>query len=338
MRIQNNVSSKPYNTFGLDTSFNTLITVGEVSDLFYLKEILKSSKTRILGGGSNILLLKPNTDPVILIDIKGIEILKEEDAYALVKFGAGEIWHDAVLWAIENNLGGIENLSLIPGKCGAAPMQNIGAYGVEIKDVLHSVTAYDTESNSELVFHNEECGFGYRTSNFKTIWKGRMVITSIILKLTKDGYHVLNDSYGAVTNHLKENRITQPSIVDLGEVISDIRRQKLPDPKVLGNSGSFFKNPIVSKEKANQLLVSYAKMPTYPVDADMVKLSAGWIIDQCGLKGQRVGDAGTYKNQALVLVNHGNATGKEIHEFSKQVQSNVKEKFGIELEPEVNIW
>ena len=338
MRIQNNVSSKPYNTFGLDTSFNTLITVGEVSDLFYLKEILKSSKTRILGGGSNILLLKPNTDPVILIDIKGIEILKEEDAYALVKFGAGEIWHDAVLWAIENNLGGIENLSLIPGKCGAAPMQNIGAYGVEIKDVLHSVTAYDTESNSELVFHNEECGFGYRTSNFKTIWKGRMVITSIILKLTKDGYHVLNDSYGAVTNHLKEKRITQPSIVDLGEVISDIRRQKLPDPKVLGNSGSFFKNPIVSKEKANQLLVSYAKMPTYPVDADMVKLSAGWIIDQCGLKGQRVGDAGTYKNQALVLVNHGNATGKEIHEFSKQVQSTVKEKFGIELEPEVNIW
>ena len=256
----------------------------------------------------------------------------------MVKFGAGEIWHDAVLWAIENNLGGIENLSLIPGKCGAAPMQNIGAYGVEIKDVLHSVTAYDTKTNNELVFHNEECGFGYRTSNFKTIWKGRMVITSIILKLTKDGYHVLNDSYGAVTNHLKEKGITQPSIADLGEVISDIRRQKLPDPKVLGNSGSFFKNPIVSKEKANQLLASYAKMPTYPVDADMVKLSAGWIIDQCGLKGQRVGDAGTYKNQALVLVNHGNATGKEIHEFSKQVQSNVKEKFGIELEPEVNIW
>jgi len=338
MQIQNNVSSKPYNTFRIDTSFNTLITVDGVSDLFYLREVLKKPETRILGGGSNILLLKPNIDPIILIDIKGIEILKDAEAYVLVKFGAGEIWHDVVQWAIENNYGGIENLSFIPGKCGAAPMQNIGAYGVEIKDVLHSVTAFDTESNSELVFHNEECGFGYRTSNFKTIWKERMVITSIILKLTKDGYHVIKDSYGAVTNNLENKGISNPSISDLGEVISSIRRHKLPDPKVLGNSGSFFKNPIVSITKANQLLESYTNMPTYPADADMVKLSAGWIIDQCGLKGERVGDTGTYKNQALVLVNHGNATGKEIYDFSKQVQLTVKEKFGIELEPEVNIW
>ncbi len=338
MWIQNDVSSKSYNTFGIDSTFNTLIGVDKVSDLFYLRDVLKKSNTRILGGGSNILLVKPSQYPVILIDIKGIKVIKEMEDYVLAQFGAGEIWHNAVLWAIGNKFGGIENLSLIPGKCGAAPMQNIGAYGVEIKDVLHSVTAFDTHSDSELVFHNEECGFGYRTSYFKTKWKDRLIITSIILKLTTQGHHHLNTSYGAVSKQLEDRRISNPSISDLGEVISDIRRQKLPDPEELGNSGSFFKNPIVPESVAVGLLASYQNMPTYDAGEGKKKLSAGWLIDQCGLKGKRVGDTGTFKNQALVLVNHGNATGKDILDFSTDVQLSVKEKFDIDLEPEVNIW
>ena len=338
MWIQNDVSAQPYNTFGIDNCFKTLIGVDKVSDLFYIKEILKEPTTRILGGGSNILLVEPNVHPVILIDIKGIGVIKEEAEYALVQFGAGEVWHDAVQWAIANQYGGIENLSLIPGKCGAAPMQNIGAYGVEIKDILHSVTAYDTQSGSELVFHNEECGFGYRTSHFKSKWKGRLIISSIILKLSTKGYHTLNSSYGAVAKQLEERGISNPTIEDLGDVISDIRRQKLPDPKLLGNSGSFFKNPIIAESVASQLQATYVNMPTYDAGVGEKKLSAGWLIDKCGLKGKRVGETGTYKNQALVLVNHGKATGKNILDFSKDVQDSVKETFGIELEPEVNIW
>jgi UDP-N-acetylmuramate dehydrogenase len=255
----------------------------------------------------------------------------------LVKFSAGENWHDAVMWAVENNYGGIENLSLIPGKCGAAPMQNIGAYGIEIKDVLLAVYAFDTEKKQEFIFHNHECGFGYRTSNFKTIWKDKFIITEIVLKLTKPGYHIIDKSYGAIQSELDARGIGSPSIKDLSDVVIHIRQSKLPDPQELGNAGSFFKNPVISTSKFEALKSSFPEMPHYPAQ-DKIKLPAGWLIDQCGWKGITEGQVGTYKHQALVLVNHGQASGEDVLNFSKKINASVEEKFGVELEMEVNVW
>lgn len=335
MRIQNQVSSKKYNSFQIDVNLDCLIEIEDYADLDALD---LDSGFKILGGGSNVLMVSDLKKPLVHICIKGKEILKEEDDYVLVKLAAGENWHEAVLWAIEQGYGGIENLSLIPGKCGAAPMQNIGAYGVEIKDVLHSVYVYDIENAYHKIFHASECGFGYRSSNFKTIWKDKFIITAIVLRLSKDGHHVINTSYGAIKNSLEQNNISEPGIGDVSKAVIEIRQSKLPDPKVIGNAGSFFKNPIVAKELYDKIAVDYPGMPAYPA-GDKIKLAAGWLIEQCGWKGLKEDSgAGSYKDQALVLVNHGTAKGEDILAIAKKIQHSVSERFGVDLEPEVNIW
>ena len=336
MRISNNVSAKDLNSFGIDVSINTLIELQSKEDLYHLSDF-DSSSIKILGGGSNVLLTNTIEQPLISVNHKGIELVKEEEEYVLVSFAAGEVWHDAVLWAVENGYGGIENLSLIPGKCGAAPIQNIGAYGVEIKDVLHALKAFHLKENIECTFHNQECAFAYRNSHFKNKWKGKYLITEIILKLTKPGFHKLNISYGAISKHLEDKGVTQATIADVSETVISIRQLKLPDPKVVGNAGSFFKNPIIDIEKFTELQAQYENIPNYPA-GENIKLAAGWLIDQCGWKGKVVGDTGTYKNQALVLVNRGEATGLEILAVAEKIQKDVLEKFGVTLEREVNVW
>lgn len=336
MQIQNNVSSKSFNTFRANVHIDTLISIDTVEDFYQLKK-LRNSGFRILGGGSNVLFTKDMHEPLVLINTKGIEVIKEEDSYVLVSIAAGEVWHDTVLWAIKQNYGGIENLSLIPGKCGAAPIQNIGAYGVEIKDVLHAVKAFNLETQIEQIFHNAECGFAYRMSHFKSKWKEQFLITDIILKLSKPNFHKINISYGAISSELEKKGITKPTIKNVSDAVIDIRSSKLPDPQVIGNAGSFFKNPIVDPDVYNSLAQDFSDMPNYPA-GDKVKLAAGWLIDQCGWKGKRVGDTGTYDNQALVIVNRGEASGADILAVAQQIQKDVVNKFGIELEPEVNIW
>ena len=336
MIITNNVSTRSHNTFGIDASFDTLIQIDSDEDFYYLDQ-WKDSEIKILGGGSNVLLTDDIHIPVFNINNKGFRILKDAEGYVLVNIAAGEIWHDAVLWAVNNGYGGIENLSLIPGKCGAAPIQNIGAYGVEIKDILHTVKAYDREQGVVKFFYNQECAFGYRSSNFKTIWKGQYVITDIILQLTKPNYHIINTSYGAISGELEKRGISNPNIKDISDVVINIRASKLPDPKVIGNAGSFFKNPIIDKETFEKLQTAYPNIPNYPAGED-IKLAAGWLIDQCGWKGRVVGNTGTYKHQALVIVNHGDASGTEVKAVAQSIQKDVLEKFKINIEPEVNIW
>lgn len=338
MIISNDCSSLGYNTFGIDVNVPTLIEISNKQDLSSIVRKFSESKCHVLGGGSNILLTKDLEAPLLYINTKGVELIKEADDYVLVKVEAGESWHEIVLWAISQNYGGIENLSLIPGKCGAAPMQNIGAYGVEIKDILHAVSAYKLSDGHEYTFHNEECGFGYRTSNFKTIWKDQFIISDIILRLTKEGHHELNTSYGAISSELEKLGITNPSIQDISDVVIEIRKSKLPYPEEVGNAGSFFKNPIISKSQYDTLIAKYPNMPSYPVDAQHVKVPAGWLIDQCGWKGKVVGQTGTYKNQALVLVNHGSASGEEIYDLSTDIKDSVKQTYNITLEREVNVW
>ena len=335
MRIQNNVSSKNYNSFQIDVDLDCLIEIQDFDDLDDLDII---TPFYILGGGSNILMLSDVSRPMVHIDIKGKEILMESESYVLVKVGAGENWHQTVLWAIDNNYGGIENLSLIPGRCGAAPMQNIGAYGVEIKDVLHSVYVFDVEDKLHKILHASECNFAYRSSNFKTIWKDKFIITAIVLQLAREGYHTINSSYGAINAKLAEKNISDPSIRQISDAVIEIRSSKLPDPKKIGNAGSFFKNPIIDREKHESMVTAYPNMPSYP-SGDKIKLAAGWLIDQCGWKGYRdESGAGSHKDQALVLVNHGTASGRDILAIAKKIKQSVKEKFGVELEEEVNIW
>ncbi len=338
MIISNDLSSIGYNTFGIDVTIDTFIELTDKSDLRVIRKNILESGYYILGGGSNILLSQNISKPVIQVNIKGIELLKDAEEYVLVKLAAGESWHEIVLWAVAQGYGGIENLSLIPGKCGAAPMQNIGAYGVEIKDVIHAVVAYKLEDGNEYTFHREECGFGYRTSNFKTKWKDDFIITDIVLKLSKPGFHILNTSYGAIEAELQKRAISQPTIEDVSKVVISIRQAKLPYPDKIGNAGSFFKNPIISIELYENLISSYPDMPSYPVDDVSIKVPAGWLIDQCGWKGRIVGQTGTYKNQALVLVNHGKATGAEVFNLSEQIKASVLAKYQIGLEREVNVW
>ena len=338
MEIKHNLSSKSYNSFGIDSPIITMIEINDKKELFLLKDVLQNQSIKVLGGGSNILLTSKLEAPILHVNNQGIEIVKDAETYVLVRFEAGEVWTDAVSWAVDNGYGGIENLALIPGRCGAAPMQNIGAYGIEIKDVLHTVTAYERESGLEYILHNSECHFGYRSSHFKTKWKDKFIITSIVLKLTKDGYHKLNTSYGAINQSLMTKGITEPSISNVMKVVTEIRQAKLPDPKQIGNAGSFFKNPIVSKATYERLILEFPDMPSYPIDESMTKIPAAWLIDQCGWKGKVIGKTGTYKNQALVIVNHGDANGQDIYDLSQKILESVQSKYNVTLEREVNIW
>ena len=333
--FQSNFDLRPYNTFGISVIAENFAKFSTIDELKQLLEASKSQPRLILGGGSNILLKNNVPGFVLKNDLKGIEVVNQDEKNVLVKAGAGEIWHDFVLWSLDQNLGGIENLSLIPGSVGAAPMQNIGAYGVEIKDVFDSLEAVDVESGELKVFTSQDCEFGYRESVFKRNLKGKYIITSVTLRLNRR--HQLNTSYGAIEQKLQEKGITDPSIRDVSNAVIEIRQSKLPDPAKIGNSGSFFKNPVISKAQFEALKAKYPDVANYPVDEENVKVAAGWLIDQAGWKGKTYDNYGVHKNQALVLVNYGGAKGEDIYQLSEDILQAVKEKYGITLEREVNV-
>lgn len=334
--LQENISLKDYNTFGIDTK---AIRFYSATSVEALREALcnEPGEKFILGGGSNMLLTRDITHPVIHIAMKGIEVISRTSTHALVRVAAGEPWHDFVLWAIENDLGGVENMSLIPGNTGTAPVQNIGAYGVELKDVFHSCEAMSVTTGEVRTFSLNDCKFGYRDSVFKNAIKGQYVITSVTLKLTTKGNHKINTGYGAISTQLERMGISHPGIADVSKAVIAIRRSKLPDPAVLGNSGSFFKNPVIDKKAFEILHKNFPEIPFYPAGDNKVKVPAGWLIDQCGLKGYRDGDAGVHEKQALVLVNYGSARGSDILKLARYVQEKVQDKFAVTIEPEVNI-
>jgi len=334
MQIQQNISLKQYNTFGIDVNAANFISIENKEEL---KTFLKGNKQPILilGGGSNVLLTKNVEGIVLKNNLKGIEKLKEDNNSVELKVKSGENWHEFVLYCIANNYSGIENLSLIPGSVGAAPMQNIGAYGVEVKDVIMSVEAMNLKDCSIHHFKNKSCEFGYRSSIFKTKEKGNYFITSVTFKLNKTPK--INTSYGAIEKELNQRGITQPTIKDVSDVVISIRKSKLPDPTEIGNSGSFFKNPIVSKDIKEKIRASYSDVPSYSQSNGDFKLAAGWLIEQCGWKGKIIDNYGVHANQALVLVNYGGAKGADIFKLSEDIINSVKNTFGIELEREVNI-
>lgn len=330
-------SLKPYNTFGIDVKAKEFIIVSSLSELQSVLEKYQNNEIFVLGGGSNMLLTQDIEKSVIHINLKGIKIVNQDENHVWVEAKAGENWHKFVLWTLDNDFGGIENLSLIPGNIGSAPIQNIGAYGVELKDVFDSCKAINIKTQKIKTFTNKECQFGYRESIFKGAEKGKYIILSVILKLTKRN-HKISTSYGVIENELQKNAITNPTIQDVSKAVIAIRESKLPNPKEIGNSGSFFKNPVVSKEIFEKAQRQYPEMPFYVVSENEIKIPAGWLIEQSGFKGKRFGDAGVHEKQALVLVNYGNATGKEIYDLAKTIQQTIFDKFGIEIEMEVNVF
>lgn len=328
-------SLKSYNTFGLDHKASELL---RISDIAQLEGLLPTDPSQlfILGGGSNILLTGDIDIPVWKNEIRGIKIWKDLGEEVIIKVGGGEVWHDLVLWAIEHELGGIENLSLIPGTVGAAPIQNIGAYGVELTDTFHHLEAYELATGKKKIFEPDDCSFGYRDSYFKRDGKNRYFITHVYLRLKK-APHNLSLEYGAIQQTLSEMGVVEPGIKDVSNAVISIRSSKLPDPRKLGNSGSFFKNPVLPVSMLETLRQKEPDLVYYPQGDDRIKVPAGWLIQQSGWKGYRKGDAGCYEKQALVLVNYGGATGADILQLANEIKNSVKEKFGIDLEPEVNI-
>lgn len=336
--FKKNVDLSGYNTLGVSAfadTFAEIVSAAELEEL-YRNDFFLKSRPFFLGGGSNVLLKGDLTQPVLKISIPGIDITKETSTEVTVKVGAGVIWHDVVTWSIRQNFGGIENLALIPGTTGAAPIQNIGAYGVEFDQVLEELTAFDVEEGTFKTFKPEECNFAYRDSIFKNEYKGKMIITDVTMRLKKKS-HQINIDYYALSDYMEINSISSPGISDVFEAVVSIRTSKLPDPSLLGNAGSFFKNPIVDKSVYNELQKHYPAIPSYEMGKNEFKIPAGWLIEQAGWKGKRVGNVGTYKNQALVIVNFGGATGDEIYQHAKNIQKSVHQKFGIDLKPEVNI-
>src|SRR5450432_433740 len=327
MIIQKNISLRPYNSFHLDVKTETLVAVQNADDLQVLLRDQNKKPALILGGGSNILFTKNIDGLVLKLEIKGIEEVKEDNAHVYVRTGAGENWHAFVEYTLAHNWGGLENLSLIPGSVGAAPIQNIGAYGVELKDVFYELEAYDRKENKVYAFGVNDCRFGYRDSIFKSGEKGRYIVLNVTFILKK--IPVLHTSYGAIRDELRKMNIQTPTIQNISQAVIQIRKSKLPDPAVIGNAGSFFKNPVVNQEVFLSLSMNHADMPSYPHEGKSVKLAAGWLIEHCGWKGYRKGDAGVHADQALVLVNYGNATGKEILDLSEKIMTSVKHKFGV---------
>lgn len=323
------------NTFNVEAEADILVDIH--SEQALIEALRMYPNPFVLGGGSNMLITQKISQPVLHILLKGIEEQEETDDYVWIKAAAGENWHQFVQYTLSKGYGGLENLSLIYGNVGTTPVQNIGAYGVEIKDVMTSCEAIDVRTLQKRVFSNADCCFGYRESIFKGEEKGHYIITAVTFKLTKRN-HLLHTQYGAIEEVLRERQITTPTPQQLSEVVIAIRQRKLPNPAEVGNCGSFFKNPILPKEKYIELQQQYPQIPSYKVDDLNVKVPAGWLIDTCGLKGYRVGDAGVHTEQALVLVNYGKATGKEILAVAHYVKDQVFEKFGIALEFEVNIF
>lgn len=334
--FQNNIPLRSLNTFGIDAMAEKFAEVDSVEQLLAI--VSKHKDLFILSGGSNILLTKNISQPVVHLVTKGIQICddQEDSEWVIIRAQAGENWHEFVLWSLSNNYGGLENLSLIPGNVGTSPMQNIGAYGVEIKDVFHELEAMEISSGKIVTFKASDCSFGYRESVFKNVLKGQYIILNVSFKLSKEN-HKINDAYGAIKSQLKEDNITNPTITDISNAVIAIRRSKLPDPEEIGNSGSFFKNPVISSAQFNALQKNYPEIPNYVVSETLIKVPAGWLVEQSGFKGKRYGDAGVHKNQALVLVNYNHATGTEILNLAKEIQDKVNQKFRIQLEMEVNI-
>lgn len=337
MQIQFGASLKNLNTFGIEAKTRALVEFSSVDDL---NEILANPEINslprlILGGGSNIMLTGDFDGLVLKNNFRGIECIAEDDEHYFVKAGAGENWHQFVLTTLNNNWAGLENLSLIPGKVGASPMQNIGAYGIEIKDRFDHLEAYHIETGKVEIFDREACAFGYRESVFKQKLKGKYIIISVTYKLLKTpDYQV---KYGSISDELERLGIKELSIQAISQAVINIRNSKLPNPAELGNSGSFFKNPVISSEKWEKIAESHPEIPNYPAPGNEVKLAAGWLIEKAGWKGKRVGNCGMHSKQALVLVNYGGATGKELFDLSTAVKDSVEEQFGVELEREVNI-
>lgn len=336
--IESNVSLKKFNTFGIDISAK-LFSQAENED--HVRNIIESDhflnhSSLILGGGSNILFTKNYNGIVLRNYIQGIEVIEDTPESVLVKVGGGVVWHEFVLYCIEKGWYGIENLSLIPGNVGASPMQNIGAYGVEIREVFHELEAVHLKTGEIHYFNNSDCQFGYRESIFKNRLKGDYLISRVIYKLSKKANFTI--SYGAIEKQLEIMRIEDLSAKSVSDAVISIRQSKLPDPSKIGNSGSFFKNPIVSNKIYNALKVDFPDLVAYKSGETSMKLAAGWLIEQAGWKGKSFGDYGVHKNQALVLVNYGDASGKDIYDLSSEIIDSIKEKFGIILEREVNIY
>lgn len=336
MDIRKDISLKKYNTFGIDAKAKFFCEINSIADLKKALALQGYPTLFVLGGGSNMLITKDLENLVLHINLKGIEVISENKDEAIIKVSAGENWHNMVLWTLDHDYGGLENLSLIPGNTGTAPIQNIGAYGVELKDTFVSCDAMEIATQELKTFTKEECQFGYRDSYFKNEGLGKYIITSVSFKLTKRN-HKLNVDYGAIVSELHNSGITNPSIKDVSNAVIAIRKSKLPDPKELGNSGSFFKNPVVDKQQFDNFTKMNPTAPFYKVTENEFKIPAGWLIEQCGYKGKRFGDAGVHKNQALVLVNYGDASGAEIIDLAENIIDSVSQRFGIVISPEVNI-
>jgi UDP-N-acetylmuramate dehydrogenase len=335
MQIRENFSLQQYNTFHIQAIAEKFAAFHTEDELRQLLQIAGNEPHLVLGGGSNILLTGNVKGYVLLNALQGIELVQEDADFYYVKAAAGESWHGFVLHCLQHNYAGVENLSLIPGSVGASPMQNIGAYGVEIKDVFHSLEALHIKEQTIKTFTLDECAFGYRESIFKRAAKGQYIILNVTYRLRKQP--VYNTSYGAIAQELEKMQVQQITIQAVSQAVINIRRSKLPDPAEIGNAGSFFKNPLVTLAHYQNLLQEYPFIAAYKAGEEHMKLAAGWLIEQCGWKGYRKGDAGCHAKQALVLVNYGNAAGNEILELSQEIIRSVHEKFGVELEREVNM-
>ncbi|MEQ8325234.1 MAG: UDP-N-acetylmuramate dehydrogenase [Vicingaceae bacterium] len=337
MQIERNISLKQYNTFGVQVRADYFAAINKIADFqeLLLHKSYEQRNKMILGGGSNVLFTKDFDGLVIKNNLKGIDVIEENENHVWIKCGAGEVWHDLVLACIDKNYAGLENLSLIPGMVGASPMQNIGAYGVEVKDFVARVACFDMASGEAEIYQGSECEFGYRTSIFKTKYKNRKFIEYVVFKLNKKA--TFNTSYGAIEQELERLNIQELSLKAISQAVINIRSRKLPDPKLIGNAGSFFKNPVIDEDKANKLLNKFPNIPLYPAPQGLKKVAAGWLIEKAGWKGKRVNDHGVHQAQALVLVNYGGATGSSILQLAEDIQQSIRELFDIELEKEVNV-
>lgn len=337
MKIYHNYPLKSLNTFNIEVDAQYFAEVASIKELTELQKFIQSQNIPflILGGGSNILFTQDFRGLILKINLKGIDIITDTDGEVMIKAGAGEHWDEFVAYCVELGFGGLENLSLIPGCVGASPVQNIGAYGVEMKDFFISLEYYDFVSQKIRTFKKTDCEFDYRNSIFKNELKGKGVVTSVTFQLNKKP--VLNLDYGSIKEELNKMGVSNPTIKSVRDAVIRIRKSKLPDPSEIGNAGSFFKNPVVSAEKHEQLKSDFPNLVSFDQKNKAYKLAAGWLIDQCEWKGKRFGDAGVHKKQALVLVNYGNAKGKEIFELSEKVLNSVQTKFGVVLEREVNV-
>ena len=337
MQVHQNYPLRKLNTFGINVFSKFFSSFSSAEELQELLKIQPGEKRLILGGGSNILFTNNFDGFILKNEIPGIDIMHTDDEFVFVRAGAGVSWHSFVTFCVNNNFGGVENLSLIPGNVGASPMQNIGAYGVEIKDVFYELEALHLHEKFIQKFNAMDCNFGYRDSVFKNKYKNQFAILNVTYQLKKNPDY--NISYGAIKEELEKMKVDNVTIKAISDAVISIRTSKLPDPAMIGNAGSFFKNPLVGKKEVDAITASFAdlKMPVYKIDENNYKIPAGWLIENCGWKGYRKGDAGCYSKQALVLVNYGNATGKEIYDLSEEIKISVEEKFGISLDREVNI-